>query len=96
MQSETGGRLENLRTSCSNEKVNFIVYIPFIHVLTFTHSLLNSLHPPQVRNYHRSFYRPDNLCLIVTGQVEADALFQSLAPFEDKILTKVCPGFCGF
>ncbi len=43
----------------------------------------------QVRSYHRSYYRPDNLCLIVTGQVEAEQLFKALAPFEEKILSKV-------
>lgn len=60
-KSETGGRLENLRTSCSNLKV---------------------------RDYHKCFYRPDNLCLIVTGQVTPEELFQSIAPFEERITSK--------
>ena len=46
------------------------------------------LAPFQVRAYHQSYYRPDNLCLIVTGQVQADQLFKALAPFEEKILSK--------
>ena len=43
----------------------------------------------QVRAYHRSFYRPDNLALIVVGQVEADQLFEALSPLEEKIISKV-------
>ena len=43
----------------------------------------------QVRAYHRSFYRPDNLALIVVGQVEADQLFEALVPLEEKIISKV-------
>lgn len=43
----------------------------------------------QVRAYHNAFYRPDNLCLIVTGQVDVDKLFTALQPFEDKIISKV-------
>lgn len=39
--------------------------------------------------YHHSFYRPDNLCLIVTGQVEPERLFEALAPFEERVLGKV-------
>ena len=43
----------------------------------------------QVCDYHKTYYRPDNLCLIVTGQVTPEELFKSLAPFEDRILSKV-------
>ena len=43
----------------------------------------------QVRAYHKSFYRPDNLALIVVGQVEADQLFEALNPLEEKIISKV-------
>lgn len=60
-KSETGGRLHNLRTSCSNERV---------------------------KAYHKQYYRPDNLALIITGQLEPDDVFVALAPFEDKVLHK--------
>lgn len=47
----------------------------------------------QVRNYHKEFYRPDNLTLIITGQVEDNEVFKVLKPFEEKILSKgeLCP-----
>jgi len=51
--------------------------------------ILSVLLTNQVRDYHRSFYRPDNLSLIVVGQVEADQLFEALVHFEDKIVSKV-------
>lgn len=41
-----------------------------------------------VRAYHRSFYRPDNLCLVVAGQVEQERLFSVLAGVEAKIAKK--------
>lgn len=43
----------------------------------------------QVRNYHKEFYRPENLKIIITGQVKPEDVFKALAPLEDKILTKV-------
>ncbi|CAI8039021.1 Uncharacterized protein C05D11.1 [Geodia barretti] len=60
-RSNTGGKMSNLRETCSNEKV---------------------------RAYHSQFYRPDNLCLIVAGQVDVDQLFSALKPFEDNIVSK--------
>ena len=53
------------------------------------HIIIHVLHPLQVCAYHRSFYRPDNLCLIVAGQVEPKQLLEALQPFEEKILRKV-------
>ena len=43
----------------------------------------------QVCDYHKEFYRPENLCLIITGQVEPEQVFAALQPFEEKILAKV-------
>ncbi|XP_064646790.1 uncharacterized protein C05D11.1-like [Lineus longissimus] len=60
-KSETGGMLEELRTSTSHEKVC---------------------------NYHKEFYRPENLCLVITGQVKAEDVFEALKTFEDKIEKK--------
>ncbi|XP_065176608.1 uncharacterized protein C05D11.1-like [Sycon ciliatum] len=42
----------------------------------------------KVRDYHHEFYRPENLCIIVTGHVEVEALFAAIQPFEDRILSK--------
>eukprot|EP00057_Strongylocentrotus_purpuratus_P020607 XP_011675081.1 PREDICTED: uncharacterized protein C05D11.1 [Strongylocentrotus purpuratus] len=42
----------------------------------------------KVRNYHRDFYRPENLCLIITGKVAPEEVFKALEPFEQKIKSK--------
>uniref|UniRef100_S4REB2 Uncharacterized protein n=1 Tax=Petromyzon marinus TaxID=7757 RepID=S4REB2_PETMA len=60
-KSETGGMLENLRTSTSHKKVC---------------------------DYHRTFYRPENLCLIITGQVDPEEVFRALDLTEQKIKSK--------
>lgn len=40
----------------------------------------------QVRNYHKQFYRPDNLTVLITGQVTIDEVAKVLAPLEERIL----------
>jgi Zn-dependent M16 (insulinase) family peptidase len=42
----------------------------------------------KVRNYHKSYYRPDNLCLIITGKVDKDELLKVLEPVEQSIISK--------
>ena len=42
----------------------------------------------QVCSYHQQFYRPENLCVIITGQIDPVKVFQTVKSFEDKILTK--------
>jgi hypothetical protein len=49
---------------------------------------LRSLTAEKVRQYHRQFYRPDNLCLIITGMVSPQKVFEALRPVEDKIVKK--------
>lgn len=43
----------------------------------------------KVRNYHKEFYRPENLKVIITGQVKSEDVFKSLEKLEDKIVSKV-------
>ncbi|CAH0557668.1 unnamed protein product [Brassicogethes aeneus] len=42
----------------------------------------------KVRNYHKEFYRPENLKVIITGQVKPEEVFKSLEKLELKILSK--------
>ncbi|XP_064477916.1 uncharacterized protein C05D11.1-like [Ornithodoros turicata] len=42
----------------------------------------------KVRTYHRAFYRPENLCIVVTGNVTATELFTAIEPMELKIIRK--------
>ena len=60
-RSETGGIMENLRTSTNNKKV---------------------------RDYHRDFYRPENLCLIITGRIDPQKVFASMEGFLGKLKQK--------
>ncbi|KAF9208991.1 hypothetical protein BGZ49_006848 [Haplosporangium sp. Z 27] len=38
--------------------------------------------------YHRDYYRPDNLCLIVSGRLNQDKLLKALGPVEERIISK--------
>lgn len=49
---------------------------------------LRSLPVDKIRQYHAKYYRPDNLCVIVAGQVDHALLLESLKIVEDKIRSK--------
>lgn len=58
-RAETGGRLENLRSSCSNEKV---------------------------KQFHRRFYDPCNMIVIVCGQINHDNVLAAVESVEERVL----------
>ncbi|GFR13936.1 uncharacterized protein C05D11.1 [Trichonephila clavata] len=39
----------------------------------------------KVKAYHKEFYRPENLCVIIVGQVNAEKVFEALQPVEERI-----------
>ncbi|XP_001603808.1 uncharacterized protein C05D11.1 [Nasonia vitripennis] len=51
-------------------------------------NLRESTNNEKVRKYHEEFYRPENLCIIITGQVKHADVFKALQPIEEKILAK--------
>ncbi|KAF9431276.1 hypothetical protein BGZ94_003591 [Podila epigama] len=51
-------------------------------------SCLRSLKAEKIRQYHRDYYRPDNLCLIISGRVDHSKLLEALGPVEERILSK--------
>ncbi|KAI8354385.1 Metalloenzyme, LuxS/M16 peptidase-like protein [Mortierella sp. GBAus27b] len=51
-------------------------------------SCLRSLTAEKIRQYHRDYYRPDNLCLIISGQVDHNKLLEALGPVEERIISK--------
>ncbi|KAK7094598.1 uncharacterized protein C05D11.1-like [Littorina saxatilis] len=51
-------------------------------------NLRDSTSHEKVCNYHRHFYRPENLCLIITGNIQPEDVFKALRPVEDKIKQK--------
>ena len=42
----------------------------------------------KVREYHRKYYRPENLYLTITGHIALEDLFLALDPIETKVLKK--------
>ena len=50
-------------------------------------NLRESTSNEKVREYHKQFYRPENLVLIITGSVTAAQVFTALQPIEEKILS---------
>lgn len=52
-------------------------------------NLRESTSNDKVRNYHKEFYRPENLIVIIAGQVKHGDVFKVLQPLEEKILAKV-------
>ncbi|XP_053684394.1 uncharacterized protein C05D11.1-like [Sabethes cyaneus] len=51
-------------------------------------NLRTSTNNEKVRAYHAAFYRPDNLHVIITGQINPEDIFKALEPIEQKILAK--------
>ncbi|KAG0369266.1 hypothetical protein BGZ54_010424 [Gamsiella multidivaricata] len=51
-------------------------------------SCLRSLKAEKIRQYHRDYYRPDNLCLIISGRVDHQKLLDALDPVEERIISK--------
>ncbi|GJJ78971.1 presequence protease [Entomortierella parvispora] len=49
---------------------------------------LRSLEAEKIRQYHRDYYRPDNLCLIISGVVDHGKLLAALGPVEERIISK--------
>uniref|UniRef100_A0A1L8DTH1 Putative zn2+-dependent endopeptidase insulinase superfamily protein n=1 Tax=Nyssomyia neivai TaxID=330878 RepID=A0A1L8DTH1_9DIPT len=52
------------------------------------HNLRTSTTNKKVKDYHAAFYRPENLSIIVTGQVTIDELLRALKPVEERIVKK--------
>ncbi|XP_017774305.1 PREDICTED: uncharacterized protein C05D11.1-like [Nicrophorus vespilloides] len=51
-------------------------------------NLRESCNNTKVKDYHKEFYRPENLKVIITGQVNPDDVFKALEKLEAKILSK--------
>jgi len=51
-------------------------------------NLRESTNNEKIRKFHHDFYRPENLHIVVTGQVQPCEIFAALEPVEQKILGK--------
>lgn len=45
-------------------------------------SELRHLTNDQIRDFHKAMYRPDNLCVVITGSVEEDELLEIMSKFD--------------
>lgn len=52
------------------------------------HNLRTSTTNEKVRDYHKKYYRPENLYLIVVGNIKPSQILDALKPFEERILSK--------
>ncbi|KAG0191477.1 hypothetical protein DFQ28_011725 [Apophysomyces sp. BC1034] len=80
-RSETGGLMECLR-NLSVDRSEFSRLF-FVQVTNYASAFLT-----KVRSYHKAYYRPDNLCLIITGKVDHQGLMEALGPIEQNIISK--------
>ena len=49
-------------------------------------NLRTSTSNSKIKHYHEHFYRPDNLVLIITGNIKSQDIFYALHKIEDKIV----------
>lgn len=49
---------------------------------------IRALDNATIQKYHRDYYRPNNLCIIVTGKVSALDLAKSMQPMVEKVTAK--------
>lgn len=49
---------------------------------------LRELTIEKIRNYHSDYFRPENICLLISGKIDHQKVFQSLERIEKKILNR--------
>jgi predicted Zn-dependent peptidase len=54
----------------------------------YLQNLRNSTSIAKVRDYHKKYYRPENLVLTITGRIDEQELFETLQKTEEKVLRK--------
>ncbi|CAI5760450.1 unnamed protein product [Candida verbasci] len=48
-------------------------------------SELRNLSNEQIKQFHKSMYRPDNLCVIITGSIDQDELLNIMTEFDNEL-----------
>ena len=54
----------------------------------YLQNLRNSTSISKVREYHRKYYRTENLVLTITGRIDQEKLFETLRKTEEKVIKK--------
>ena len=52
-------------------------------------NLRNSTNNHKIRDYHKQYYRPENMVIIIAGQVEKQKLFDAIQVIEEEEKKKV-------
>lgn len=66
-----------------------ILYAPELGYSSETGGLmaeLRHLTNERIKEFHKSMYRPDNLCVIITGSIDQDELLQIMTEFDAELL----------
>ena len=48
-------------------------------------SELRHLTSDKIREFHKSMYRPENLCVIITGSIDQDELLEIMTEFDNEL-----------
>lgn len=48
-------------------------------------SELRHLTNEQIKEFHKKMYRPDNLCVIITGSIDQDELLGIMTEFDNEL-----------
>ena len=56
-------------------------------------NLRNSTNNHKIRNYHKQYYRPENMVIIVAGQVEKRKIFDAIRSLEEEEEKKIRESF---
>ncbi|PRP76487.1 hypothetical protein PROFUN_15157 [Planoprotostelium fungivorum] len=87
---EMQGR-ENTGSSLMNRRIHQLLFPGECGYSSETGGILEnlrSLKVDKVRKYHADYYRPDNLCLVITGKITAEEICTRLLQTEERILSK--------
>ncbi|KAI5949350.1 hypothetical protein KGF54_005585 [Candida jiufengensis] len=72
-------------------KMQELLYAPKSGYSSETGGLMSELRHltnDQIKEFHKSMYRPDNLCVIITGSVDQDELLQIMTDFDNELEAK--------
>ncbi|XP_020287476.1 uncharacterized protein C05D11.1-like, partial [Pseudomyrmex gracilis] len=88
------------KTQATERTANFVLHNKMLRVLYpgkcgyksvipgTTKNLRESTNNEKVKQFHRKFYRPENLTILITGKIIHSHIFQALLSLEQKIMSK--------
>ncbi|KAG7661123.1 uncharacterized protein J8A68_005360 [[Candida] subhashii] len=80
--------IENQSWFVSFQKMQETLYAPTSGYSSETGGLMSELRHltnDQIKEFHKSMYRPDNLCVIITGSINEDELLEIMTEFDNEL-----------